>query len=78
MQWALVLEGAGIGIMLEEVGDKESRVQRVMPHLQAIEFPMWLVAHRELKTSRRVRIVFDLLAEAFTGNSPETQAQAPG
>jgi hypothetical protein len=26
-------------------------------------FPIWLVAHRELNTSRRVRVVFDLLAE---------------
>jgi hypothetical protein len=26
-------------------------------------FPIWLVAHRELNTSRRIRLVFDLLAQ---------------
>jgi hypothetical protein len=28
-----------------------------------MEFPIWLTTHRELNTSRRVRMVFDLLAE---------------
>ena len=27
------------------------------------EIPVWLVSHRELHTSRRIRVVFDLLAE---------------
>lgn len=30
-----------------------------------IPFPVWLVSHRELHTSRRVRVAFDLLADAF-------------
>ena len=29
------------------------------------EYEIWLVAHRELSTSRRLRIVFDALAEAM-------------
>lgn len=28
--------------------------------------PMWLLAHREVRTSRRVRVVFDMLAEALS------------
>ncbi len=35
-----------------------------------IMFPIWLVAHRELNTSRRVRMVFDLLARELAGASP--------
>jgi hypothetical protein len=34
------------------------------------EIPVWLVTHRELRTSRRIRVVYDLLAEelvALTG-----------
>jgi hypothetical protein len=30
-----------------------------------ITFPVWLTTHRELHTSRRIRLVFDLLAEFF-------------
>jgi hypothetical protein len=29
--------------------------------------PMWLVTHRELRTSRRIRVVFDLLVEGLGG-----------
>jgi len=29
-------------------------------------FPLWLTTHRELNTSRRVRMVFDFLAEALS------------
>ena len=31
--------------------------------LAPITFPNWLVTHRELRNSRRIRVVFDLLAE---------------
>jgi hypothetical protein len=30
--------------------------------------PIWLVTHRELHTSRRIRLVFDVLAEALVGH----------
>lgn len=60
--WALVKQGLGIGIMPEEIGDMELLVARVLPMLEPIRFPIWLTTHRELKTSRRVRVVFDLLA----------------
>jgi hypothetical protein len=29
-------------------------------------FPIWLVSHRELTTSRRVRTVFDMLADGLS------------
>jgi hypothetical protein len=31
--------------------------------MKAIKFPIWLTTHRELHTSRRIRLVFDLLAD---------------
>ena len=61
--WELVKQGLGIGIMPEEIGDAEPLVERVLPILKPIEFPIWLTAHRELNTSRRIRMVFDLLAK---------------
>jgi DNA-binding transcriptional LysR family regulator len=63
VQWALVREGAGVGVMMAEVGDAEPGVQRALPELPAIPVPMWLVTHRDVHTSRRVRVVADLLAE---------------
>jgi DNA-binding transcriptional LysR family regulator len=61
--WELVKRGLGIGIIIEEVGDAEPGVERVLPELPPIPVPTWLVAHREVHTSRRVRVVFDLIAE---------------
>jgi DNA-binding transcriptional LysR family regulator len=67
VHWEFVKRGLGIGIMPEAIGDQESQVVRACPMLAPFEFPVWLVSHRELKTSRRVRIVFDLLAEMLSG-----------
>lgn len=65
VQWALVREGAGVGIMMSEIGDAEPSVVRVSKELPGIPIPMWLVTHRDVKTSRRVRVVADFLAQAL-------------
>ena len=62
VHWELVKQGLGIGIMPEIIGDAEPLVEQVLPKLEAFTFPVWLTTHRELKTSRRVRMVYDLLA----------------
>ena len=61
--WELVKSGLGIGVILEEVGDAEPLVERALPAMPPIPVPMWLVSHRELVTSRRVRVVFDLILD---------------
>lgn len=63
VHWELCKQGLGIGVMATRVGDAEPLVRRATPWFDAFIFPMWLVAHREVRTSRRVRLVFDLLAE---------------
>jgi hypothetical protein len=35
-----------------------------------IRFPIWLVTHRELRTARRIRVVFDALARMLDPNTP--------
>jgi DNA-binding transcriptional LysR family regulator len=62
VMWEMVKHGLGIGILDGNIGDAEPRVRRALPDFQPFMFPIWLVAHRELNTSRRVRTVFDLLA----------------
>jgi len=63
VHWELVKRGLGIGIVPEDIGDAEALVERVLPDLKPISFPIWLTSHRELKTSKRIRLVFDLLVE---------------
>lgn len=60
---ALVREGLGIGALLQEDADLMPELVPVLPDFTPIPVPVWLVTHRELHTSRRIRIVFDLLAD---------------
>ncbi|AML52129.1 LysR family transcriptional regulator [Falsihalocynthiibacter arcticus] len=68
VMWELVREGAAIGILDAFIGDADPTVRRVLADLEPLTFPMWLVAHRELATSRRIRMVYDFLAEELKRN----------
>jgi DNA-binding transcriptional LysR family regulator len=61
--WELVRHGLGIGVMMDDVARRTPGVVRVLDDLPPVRFPIWLVTHRELRTARRIRVVFDLLAE---------------
>lgn len=74
--WGLAKEGLGIGILNDEFCDAEPRVRRVLPELEPLVLPVWLVVHRELDTSRPVRVVFDLLVAELA--SPCRSAVEPG
>lgn len=63
--WELVKQGMGISPMADSVAAATSGVERVLPAMDPVLFPVWLTTHRELHTSRRIRLVFDLLAEFF-------------
>ena len=65
VQWELAKHGVGICIVMDQVGDAEPRVRRVLPDFPPLPVPVWLATHRELHTSRRIRVVFDLLADAL-------------
>jgi DNA-binding transcriptional LysR family regulator len=65
VQWEMIRQGIGIGVVPEWLGDNDPRLRRALPDLTPLEFPIWLTAHRELNTTRRVRLVFDLLAETL-------------
>jgi len=65
LQWALCRQGAGVCVMMEEVGAQASGVVEVFRDLPKISVPIWVVCHRELRTSRRLRLVFDWLADGL-------------
>ncbi|MBS9718196.1 LysR family transcriptional regulator [Pseudohalocynthiibacter aestuariivivens] len=62
---AMVGEGLGIGLLSKEIAATMSELTPVLPEINPIAIPVWLVTHRELHTSRRIRLVFDLLAESL-------------
>ena len=72
VQWELVKQGIGICGTLEEIGDNEPLVERVsVPGLDPITVELWLAVHKELRTNRRVRRVFDFLVSEFANYQPK-------
>ncbi len=61
--WRMVVAGWGIGFNQVRIGEAEPRVRRLFPDAPLPSLPIWLAAHAELRTSRRVRRVFDFLAD---------------
>jgi DNA-binding transcriptional LysR family regulator len=68
VQWQAVRAGLGIGFCADYMARSEPDVVRVLPGLLKIPpLPMWLAVHREIRTSARIRAVFDFLAESLPG-----------
>lgn len=63
--WEWVRAGLCLSPMPESVAAATGGVEAVLPEMEQIPVPVWLVTHRELRTSRRIRVVFDILAEAL-------------
>ena len=65
VMWEMVRKGMGIGVLDDRIGDADPAVERALPGFDPLEFPLWLVAHRDIARSRRLRVVFDALAEGL-------------
>lgn len=74
--WEMVRHGLGVCMMLEEIAERMPGVVRLLPDVPGTRVPVWLVSHRELRTSRRVRLVFETLAEEL-GRSGKPEHPPP-
>ena len=61
----LVSAGAGIGFMSHYNARALAGMERVLPQLKLPPLPCWLAVHREIRSSKLVRLVYDFLAEAI-------------
>jgi DNA-binding transcriptional LysR family regulator len=60
-----VLAGLGIGAMTQRVAALSPQVVRVLPKLPIPPLLLWITAHRELRGTPRLKVVFDALAQAL-------------
>jgi DNA-binding transcriptional LysR family regulator len=66
VQWAAVKAGFGIGFCADYIARVEPKVIPVLRQtLRIPPLPMWLAVHREIRTSPRIRAVYDHLAEGL-------------
>ncbi len=66
---AAVEAGWGIGALSHRWAAEKGRLVRLLPDISAMTLELWLVTHRELRTSARLRAVFDFLVEAMARDS---------
>jgi DNA-binding transcriptional LysR family regulator len=62
---ALIRQGFGIGILPVEIAEGYPELENPFPVFEQLKIETWLVAHRELKTNLRIRLVFDVLSEGL-------------
>ncbi len=60
--YELVRDGAGIAFLPTIVAEGRLGLQRILPDAPSFNMETWLVTHREIQTSRRIRLTFDHLA----------------
>ncbi|TNB49586.1 LysR family transcriptional regulator [Martelella lutilitoris] len=69
----LMRAGLGIGLLLKEDVALFPDLEAVFPAFRPISVPIWLVTHRELHSSRRIRVVYDILADHLSRLSSDRQ-----
>ncbi len=63
VQWQAVRAGLGVGFVANYMARTDTDVLPVLPGILKIPaLPIWLAVHREVRTSHRIRAVYDFLA----------------
>ncbi|HYW58414.1 MAG TPA: LysR family transcriptional regulator [Polaromonas sp.] len=63
--WEAVRAGLGIGFVSDYMAATDKEVVAILPLIKVPPLPVWLTVHREIRTSRRIRAVYDFLAQAL-------------
>jgi len=61
--YELVRDGAGIAFLPIVVAEGRLGLRRILPDAPTFSMETWLVTHREIQTSRRIRLTFDHLSK---------------
>ncbi|MEM6466453.1 MAG: LysR family transcriptional regulator [Pseudomonadota bacterium] len=63
--WQLLRQGLALGLLDARIGDQDPHLVQACTKMEAVPFPVWLVAHKEVQTARRLRIVWEALAQGL-------------
>ena len=64
--WQALRSGVGIGFVADYLARTDSGLVRLLPMLKIPPIPVWLAVHREIRTSKRIRSVYDFLGDAIS------------
>jgi DNA-binding transcriptional LysR family regulator len=63
--WEAVRAGLGVGFVANYMARSDRDLVQLLPSLSLPALPVWLAVHRDIRTSRRIRQVYDFLAQAI-------------
>ena len=77
VQWQWLRAGFGISMLPDILGETDPLLEKILPDLPMYQAPIWLVTHRELRTSPRIRVVFDTLANGLMALMKSEKSASP-
>ena len=67
--------GYGLGLCQIGVARRDPDLVHLLPKAIKIDLPLWLCMHKDLKDTRRVRLLFDHLVEGLTAYAATSKAR---
>lgn len=67
-QVAAVRAGFGIGVMQDPIASRDPALVPVLRDIFSAYLPVWIVMHEDLRSTHRMRIVFDALVEGMAAH----------
>lgn len=74
---AATRNGLGIGVHAVSWAGRFPELERLFPEIDVGGVDMWLVTHEDLRTSARIRAMFDFLAERMVADAPVFDGTKP-
>ncbi|HEY4943760.1 MAG TPA: LysR family transcriptional regulator [Rhizomicrobium sp.] len=74
-QLAALRAGFGIGFMQLGIARRDPDLVHILPRLFNFEIEMWLAMHKDLSATRRMRLLFDHLAEGLAAYAATSRAR---
>jgi DNA-binding transcriptional LysR family regulator len=74
-QLAALRAGYGLGVCQLGIARRDSDLMPVLPGAFKFELDMWLVMHKDLRNTRRMRLLFDYLAAELAVYAKTSQAR---
>jgi len=65
VNWQAIQQGLGVGVVMRWLAERNPDLEQVLVEQELPSLPVWLTTHRELNSSKRIRTVFDFLAEGL-------------
>ena len=60
--WQMVRAGFGCGFITAVIAASDANIVRLLPTAPVPSLPIWLTVHREVRSSKRLRLVYDAIA----------------